>query len=82
MSKSTKKPKSFEDFLYEEYYKVEKNEDDKKMEGKKTICVSVSADVEKEFGRVAGLLGVSVSDFIGGLMEDCINDKLWRDNIK
>jgi hypothetical protein len=82
MSKSTKKTKSFEDFLYEDYFKVGKNKGDKKIEEKRTICISVSADVEKEFRRVAGLLGVSVPDFIAGLMEDCINDNQWRENIQ
>jgi hypothetical protein len=52
------------------------------MEEKRTICISVDADVGKEFERVAGLIGVSVADFIAGLMENCVNDKRWRENIK
>lgn len=52
------------------------------MEEKMTICISVDADVGKEFERAAGLIGVSVADFIAGLMENCVNDKRWRENIK
>ena len=52
------------------------------MEEKMTICICVNTDVGKEFERVAGLLEVTLSDFIAGLMENCVNDKRWRENIK
>ena len=81
MSKSTKKPKSFEDFLYEDYFKVGKNKDDREVEGKRTICTSVNFDVEMELQRVARLRGVSVADFIARLLENSVNDKNWRENI-